>query len=165
MFPNQVKEQFSWFYWVFAASFYIMGMLIFFLLTFFFLCRKDKNLICIKDTATNQLKVLGKLSFLEKGAILGVLLLIFGIITEQIHQIPISWIALGILSLLLYLGILSNKSFQNKIPWPLILSLGIFISILKTLKYLEADDLLTTQINFLAGFMDGNIFIFISAFP
>lgn len=168
--PQQVREQFTWDYWIFAALGAGITMFILYLLLSFFMFRNTKNgnqeqeklsKEEIREHINKQLRDMKSLSSQEIAAMGGVFLFILGIFTISIHKIQLPWIGLSILYLLLAYGFLSKNDFHKKINWPFLIYLGALVGFVKSMYYVDFNQLIGNNISWLSFYMREHFILFV----
>ena len=149
MLPTQVQDNFTWIEWL-NASAVCFGILFIGMFLILRGCYRTTLKLSIKRSEfKHQLKTLGPMRIEEWVALIAVLMLIIGLATSAFHHIQISWLALGILFLLLNLGFLSKNSFTTQINWPFLIYLGGFIGIIQTARFIGLDDLMAEHLSWI----------------
>ncbi len=163
--PLQEQSQYNWFFWFIAASVCGLVLLAVFFIASFLIFRNDARPHIPVETVRIQSKLLGPIKKGEWAAFLGLALLLLSFLTVSIHRIAIPWISLAIISALLMFGFLNKSEFRRKVDWGFLVYLGGLIGMIATLQYLDMDDWLTKQLDWLAVYMksDFNLFILILA--
>ncbi len=160
LFPAQVKYQFTWGYWLFAAlaagAVLLAGHYLFSALIF----RSEEKPQLLKESVRIQRGVIGPMDRTEWIAFLGISLFIIGALSSSLHKIQPPWIGLAILYLMLSLGVLSKQEMRRGIDWPFLLMLAGMISIVKTMSALGLDKELSKQLTWLGAFMAEDIYLF-----
>ena len=161
MFPTQIKDQFTWGYWVYAAGVAFIVLAIGYLVLSKLFFRQQENTNLSKGQLRSQLEILGPMQMSEWVALGGVVFFIVGVMTASIHKIQPPWIGLAILYCLLTLGSISKKGFRQDIDWPFLLMLGGFVGLVKTMSYLQVDAWFAGHLLWIGQFMttDFNLFI------
>ncbi len=163
LFPQQVKDQFTWGFWVYASGIAMLVLLVgYFLHSAVFFRTKEKGNLA-KTQITEQLNLLGKMQITEWVSMLGIILFLCGVLSASIHKIQPPWIGLAILYLMLTLGCLSKKQLRTNVDWPFLLMLGGFVGMVKTMEFLAIDTWIAHKLIWVGGFMlnDFNLFILI----
>jgi len=159
--PSQVRDQFSWGYWTYAAGIaavVLIGGCILLSIVFF---RSDERAKVSRGLIEAQLHILGAWSMNEWLAALAVGLFLLGVVTSSIHKIPPAWIGLTALSFLLILGLLSKKTMRRDIDWPFLLMLGGLVGLVKTMTSLEIDLWIAGHLVWMGPIMRGNFPLFV----
>ncbi|MCI5157929.1 MAG: TRAP transporter large permease subunit [Candidatus Electrothrix sp. AUS1_2] len=159
--PIQVRERFSWGYWLYAAL--IAGcvlMAFYFLLTQIMFHNTDKPRLS-REIIKAQYAVLGPLSAQEWAAIGGIALFALGVATSSIHKIQLPWVGFAVLYFILVLGFLSKKDFKTHVDWTFLLYLGALIGLIKTISYLGLDNLLGQKFLWLGKYMKNDFYLFV----
>lgn len=166
--PQQVRDQFTWDYWIFAALAAGIVMFAFYLLLSYLFFRKnnsdDSDRLSKKDVRESikkQLKNLKPVSAHEIAAVGGVLLFMLGIFTKSIHKIQLPWIGLSILYLLLAYGFLSKSDFHKNINWPFLIYLGALVGFVKSMYYVNFNELIGNNISWLSFYMREHFLLFV----
>ena len=161
LFPTQVKDQFTWGYWLYASgvAFAVMFVLYFILSKWLF--GRDETPHLSKQHLCAQLQILGPISIQEWVALLGIFLFLVGVMTASIHKIQPPWIGLAILYILLTLGSISKKGFRQEIDWPFLLMLGGFVGLVKTMSFLGIDVWFAQHLAWIGKFMGTDFPLFV----
>ncbi len=137
--PVQEQDQFQWFGWLKAASIYgiavAVGYFGFMLITMM-LCEKK---VTRKHSFAEQSQVLGRLKKEEIFAIIGMILLTAGLLTNSFHKIHPSLITLFIMFCTVGFGLISKNQFQREVDWPFLIFMAAAVSITATIKHLGMD--------------------------
>jgi len=127
--PESARNDVSWIDWFIAMIPWgtILIVCTYFMLNFLYK-PKDSQRVS-KDLIDGQLKALGPVSRNEKlvGAVFLVTLAFW--ITEGMHHIPSTGVALVALIVLAYLNLFTVQDFQTKMPWSLIFYIGGVVNI------------------------------------
>ncbi|MEP0962917.1 MAG: hypothetical protein ABJL72_02270 [Roseobacter sp.] len=101
----------------------------------------------------------------EWGAISGILLLGFGVLTTPMHLIPAPVLAFLILGLLFSVQIMHKSDFVSEIDWAFIFLLGALVGFTNTAAYLGLTDLLVSEVSWLGDILrqDFETFVLILA--
>lgn len=159
--PLQLREQFTWISWAFAAIVFTLVSFILYLLVLFFMFRSDEVPEISREQIETQLEILGPLSTKEWAALFGALLFIIGVATSSIHKIETPWVGLAVLYVFLSLRILSNDEFKKSINWPFLIYLGGMLGIIDAMSYLELDQWLISHFAWIEQYMTDNFYLFI----
>ncbi|MCG9969236.1 anion permease [Pelotomaculum terephthalicicum JT] len=159
--PLQLREQFTWISWAFAALVFTLVSIILYLLVLFVMFRSEEVPEVSRDQIEAQLEVLGPFNPKEWAALGGVLLFIVGVATSSIHKIDTPWVGLAVLYIFLSLGILSNEEFKKSINWPFLIYLGGMLGIIDAMSYLELDQWLINHFAWIEHYMTDNFYLFI----
>lgn len=137
--PLQEQDQFQWLGWLKAASVYgitvAVGYFGFMFIAMLFTEKKKIN----TDRFAQQATALGKFRQEEITAILGILILTLGLLTNSYHKIHPALITLFVMFCILGFGFITKKQFQTEIDWPFLIFMAAAVSITSTIKYLGMD--------------------------
>ncbi|MBW8310057.1 MAG: anion permease [Candidatus Paracaedibacteraceae bacterium] len=137
--PVQEQDQFQWLGWLKAAGIYgitvAIGYFGFMLITMM-LCEKR---VTQKHRFAEQSHVLGRLRKEEIFAIIGMILLTAGLLTNSLHKIHPSLITLFIMFCTVGFGLISKNQFQREVDWPFLIFMAAAVSITATIKHLGMD--------------------------
>ena len=156
--PTQVQESFQWLNWALTAS--VAGLISLSLLLSTITYRSQQKPKLHKHHIEKQLKILGRLSIAEWGAIIGILLLLAGIVTTSVHKIKPVWIGLTLMFLFLAVKTMPKDDFRKKIDWPFLFLLGTLIGLAKAITFLGIDQMISFHLDGLADFMKENLYLF-----
>jgi di/tricarboxylate transporter len=159
--PLQEQTQFSWPYWLFAASVCGIALLLLYLLISAVMFPTRGAASLSRGTINEQLRVLGPMTVAEWAALSGLALFTLGVATNAIHHIGVSWVALAIFYSLLMFGFVSKRQFVGSIDWAFLFFLGSVIGLVATMREVRVDEWLSTQISWLNAYMASNFEIFI----
>jgi di/tricarboxylate transporter len=137
--PVQEQDQFQWLGWLKAAGIYgitvALGYFGFMLITML-LCEKKAT---PKHLFAEQSQVLGRLRKEEIFAIVGMIVVTVGLLTNSLHKIHPSFVTLFIMFCTVGLGLISKSQFQRDVDWPFLIFMAAAVSITATIKYLGMD--------------------------
>lgn len=159
--PQQVKERFSWGFWLFAslAAGLVLVAGIVILLELF---SKGKEPPLIKRADINlQYRAFGRMSVGEWAAFGGILLFIVGISTASLHKIQLPWIGLLVLYATLSVGLLTPKDFRTSIDWSFLLYLGSLIGFVSTISHLGIDKQAGQSLAWMGNYMKNQFPVFV----
>ncbi|TXT39615.1 MAG: CitT [Comamonadaceae bacterium] len=157
MLPAQLQEEFQGFFWFLAAI--VCALVV--TLGHFVLDRvffgPGHALPASKAQVRQQLQLLGALSRDEQFVLgaLGVFLL--GATGVTWHHISLPWVAGFVLVALLFYGLVSKKSFQNFVDWPMVFFLLSLQGLTGTMDHLHLVEQLTPWMDSLAALLQHDI--------
>lgn len=160
--PPQDQQAYDFIFWAYAAS--LSGLI---LLLSYLLCAGwffRKSFAAVADTRARigeELAALGPLSAAEWTALVGIVALSLGILTTGWHHIDIHLLALGVLCLMLFLGMLSRNHFTARIDWAFLTLLGSLIGIIATMNHLGIDAFIVDQLGWLGVDMQRHFWRFL----
>lgn len=159
--PQQVKERFSWGYWLLAslAAGAVLVIGIFLLLEYYSRGKEDPGVT--REQIKMQYRAFGPMSLPEWAALGGVMLFIVGISTESLHKIQLPWIGLMVLYATLAVGLLSPKQFRVSTDWTFLLYLGTLIGFVSTISYLGLDKEAAASLSFMGHYMKNQFWLFV----
>ena len=127
--PEEVREQFSWGYWFYAASVPTLVVAAVVILATLILYRPESQPRISYKMVQTQLQILGPLS-LHEWITLGVLCLtLAGWLSKSYHNIDGAWVALSALCVLINTGVLGWGMMKKGIDWEMLLYMGATLSI------------------------------------
>lgn len=161
MLPEQVQQDFQFFYWLVAAA--VAGVLILaahVLLTAVLF--KNNETYHIDPAAFEaDTKALGRMTAAEFGTIGAIILFISIIFTKSIHQLDAAWLALFLLVFApLIMGFFEGKRFNRTVEWDFLIILSALIGFSNTMIYLEMDDFITYYLKDLRALIERDFIIF-----
>lgn len=161
MLSEKNQQQFSWFKWLFAASFtgILLTMLFFVLQLLFF--KKNNNLKINKFRLRKDMNTLGKFSFHEKMGLLSMLVLMLGLMLSSWLRISLIGPCLLTFMLLWVTGSLTRQEIRNDINWSFLFYLGSIIGIMRYAQHTGLDLWFMKHLEWLVHLIDGNIHLFI----
>lgn len=137
MLPAQLQDEFQGFFWFLAAMVCALVVTLghFVLERVFF--GPSQTLPASKDQVRQQLALLGALSRDEQFVLgaLGVFLL--GATGVSWHHVSLPWVAGFVLVALLFYGLVSKKSFQSYVDWPMVFFLLSLQGLTGTMEHLH----------------------------
>jgi anion transporter len=138
--PADVREQFTWGYWLVAALPPTVVVFIIVLLCTIFLYRPESEPKISHKMVQTQLNILGKLSHKEWIS-LGVLCFtVAGWLTTSHHGIDGAWIAIIAFATLVNTGIVDWNMLRKGIDWELLIYMGVTLSIPTLLRQAKLDN-------------------------
>jgi di/tricarboxylate transporter len=139
--PIDAKTQFGWTTWIVAALPTGILLLIFVLMAshFLFPFKADHSLGQIENETLASLETPGPFTLAEWFALTVLALTLLGWLTEPLHGIGETWVALAGLLAFLTTGQLDKKSFRNDLDWGLIVFFGIINSMAGISQQLKID--------------------------
>jgi len=137
--PEQIQSQYDWLYWIYGTLAFSTVMLACHAFMAMLMFRSSDDFSLPKEKITAQLSLLGELQRSEWATIFEILLIIGGLTTVFIHQIPAAWIGLAIFYGLLIFGIQGKKQLRKEIDWPFPTYVGSILGITMIIHYLNLD--------------------------
>jgi DASS family divalent anion:Na+ symporter len=162
MMPSQIQSQFQMVDWLVAGAVVGIVMLVLYLATAFFFFRNDERPALTREQIQAQLNILGPMQVREWAALGAVLLFAVGVLTYGTHQIPPSWLGMGLICILLAMQFLGTQEFRNRIDWPFLIFFGATIGLINSMNYLGLDKLVTTQLLWIGEYMVKNFGLFLA---
>jgi di/tricarboxylate transporter len=152
--PPQDQQAFDFLFWLYAASLSGAVLLLSYLLCSALIFRRAYLRVRVERAQLRQaLDALGPMRAAEWAALIGVLLLGIGIVTIHWHRIEVHLIALAVLCLMLFLGMLSRNAFVAKIDWAFLVLLGSMIGVVATMSHLGVDTYIMNKLAWLGVYM------------
>jgi di/tricarboxylate transporter len=162
--PPQDQQAFDFVFWVYAASITGGVLILSYLICSAFLFRRAYVHVDVAKAQIGEaLGALGPMRAAEWSALLGVIVLGLGIVTIQWHRIEVHLLALAVLCLMLFLGMLSRNAFIAKIDWAFLILLGSMIGVVSTMAHLGIDHYITSQLSWLGVYMRQDFSLFVLA--
>lgn len=159
--PQQVKERFSWGYWLFASI--VAGVVLiiglFGLMEYFGRDREKPKIT--REEIKLQYQAFGPMSLSEWAALIGIMLFMVGIMTESLHKIQLPWIGLMVLYATLAVGFLTPKQLRINTDWTFLIYLGTLIGFVSTISYLGLDKQVGVTFSFLGHYMKNEFGLFV----
>lgn len=154
MLSEQMQWEYNWLSWLGSAAF--PGLLL--ILVFFFAVKlqfRSQDKISVNlDKIREELANLGRLSTDEWAAIISISVLMFGLITSSIHQVPAAWFSFAIFFILMTSGIFTKADFKNRINWPFLFYLGAIIGIMRCVQEIGIDEWIVSHLAWIGGIAD-----------
>ena len=162
MMPSQIQAQFQMIDWFLAGA--VVGgiMLVLYIASLYVFFRNTEKPALTRSQIQGQLYLLGPMKLREWAALITILLFALGVITFNIHQIPPSWIGMGMISFLLAMGFLSVEEFRKEIDWSFLIFFGATIGLVSSLNFLGLDKLITTHLLWIGEYMVKDFPVFIA---
>jgi anion transporter len=137
--PEEVRAQFSWGYWFYAASVPTLTVIVIVISATLILYKPESQARVSYKMVQTQLQILGPLSSHE-WTTLGVLCFTLGgWLTKSYHNIDGAWIALIALCVLINTGVLGWGMMKKGIDWEMLLYMGATLSIPALLTQAKID--------------------------
>jgi DASS family divalent anion:Na+ symporter len=159
--PPQIQNHFQWVGWLVAASVTGIVLLILYFITITFIFWNKEKPELSKELVAIQLEALGKMSFREWAAVIGLALFTVSVVTSSLHKIQPSWIGSCLLYILLLFGVLPKSDFKTKIDWPFLMFLGGMTSAVKVMNYLGMDRWIANNLGWMGNYMSNNFMLFV----
>ena len=159
--PAQVREQFDWSHWVYAAlgAAVILFVLVVIASKWMFYNKEIPRVS--KEMVNAQLKVLGPLNGFEWASLAGIVFLTVGILTGSLHKIAPAWVALVMVFALLTIGALNNKQFKERIDWSFLFLLASMIGVVHTMSYTGVDQWIGNHLSWMEPYLKHNFELFV----
>jgi divalent anion:Na+ symporter, DASS family len=161
MLSEQTQWQFNWLNWFLASSVPGLMMIVVFFIIIQFQFKTKSKLRVDLALIQAELSQLGAVTKEEWAVIISVTVLVFGLITSSIHQIPVAWFSFAIFFVFLTTGILTKSDFKNRINWPFLFYLGAIIGIMRCVQVIGIDTWIVTYLSFLSDIADDSVNSFI----
>ena len=127
--PEEVREQFSWGYWFYAASVPTLVVTVVIILATLILYRPESQPRISYKMVQTQLQILGPLSLHEWITLAVLCLTLAGWLSKSYHNIDGAWVALIALCVLINTGVLGWGMIKKGIDWEMLLYMGATLSI------------------------------------
>ena len=127
--PEEVREQFSWGYWFYAASVPTLVVTAVIILATLILYRPESQPRISYKMVQTQLQILGPLSLHEWITLAVLCLTLAGWLSKSYHNIDGAWVALIALCVLINSGVLGWGMMKKGIDWEMLLYMGATLSI------------------------------------
>ncbi|SMM98757.1 Citrate Succinate antiporter (TC 2.A.47.3.2) [uncultured Candidatus Thioglobus sp.] len=162
MLSSQDQFSFQFYYWFLSASLVGLILLAFYaLLTWLLFSNNHTNNIDI-HSLKEQAQILGKITVTEVLAIGSILIFIILVFTSNIHNMPISWLAILLAFSLFALGALKRENFNNAIDWDFLIFLAGLLSFTNVMTYLEIDIWISHYMGWLSAIISYNFIGFVA---
>lgn len=161
MLPAQSQVIFTWNHWLLAASVPVFIMLACIGIPYLLFTRQSIHFSIDKKYIRTKSKELGKFNFSEVIAVIGILLLVFGIVLSSLHIVNLVGFCMALLFFVLLFPILNKQEFRSYINWALLLYIGAIIGIVKSMHYLNLDTALFKLFPQLLTWLTINIYVLI----
>jgi anion transporter len=127
--PEEVREQFSWGYWFYAASVPTLVVAAIVILATMILYKPESAPRISYKMVQTQLQILGPLSLHEWVTLAVLCFTLAGWLSKSYHNIDGAWIALIALCVLINTGVLGWGMMKKGIDWEMLLYMGATLSI------------------------------------
>ena len=162
LFDAQTQFAFDWVSWLLAASFFGLLVVLGFVAVSAIFFGRARRFAIPADTIAAQRSVLGPMSVPEWAALLGVLSMMAGILTEDLHQVPVPWIALSILVALLLFGTLQRDILRANVDWTILIYIGTIVSWVPVAALTGLDAAIVRHLGWLGASMDADFPLFVA---
>lgn len=159
--PGDVKEQFSSFYWFFAAIVPAIIVTLSHFIADYLLYGKIINNNIPYNIVRKQIEVLGPLTSSEWASISCLVFFIGGAVTNQWHHLTMAQISALLLVCLLIYGLVTKSSFQKQIDWSMIFFLLSLDGLTSIMGYLHIGDYLISIAPEFLSYLRNNDYLFI----
>ena len=160
--PTDVREQFTWGYWFFAALPPTLVVIVIILAVTVFLYRPETQSNISYKMVQTQLDILGPLSHKEWISLAVLLFTVVGWLTAPYHGIDGAWIAIIAFSVLVNTAILDWGMMRKGIDWELLIHMGVTLSLPTLMKQAKIDQWLVDVISpLILPFMDSPVWFFV----
>jgi DASS family divalent anion:Na+ symporter len=159
--PQQIREQFQWLKWAISASVAGLVMLGLYVIASSIIFRGGEKPKLSRKHLEAQFRLLGPMDNGEWTALAIAGLFILAIITYSVHKISPAWVTLGVFCVFLVLGTLHEKHIRRNFQWDVLLLVGFFIGLERTLDYMGITEILTSHLSGVTAYMASNFGMFI----
>lgn len=159
--PKDIQAQFTWMQWFITCIPWGIVMFILSFIAIQILYKPQKNQNLTKEYFLAQLRDLGPMKKEEKiaGTITIIALILW--MTESIHHLDATAVAMLALIALFVFGIMTTQEFKQKVPWELIVFIGAVMALGSVITYLKVDKYLSVVLAPIISPLINNMFIFI----
>lgn len=162
MLSSQDQFSFQFYYWFLSAS--LVGLILlvcYALLTWLLFPNNHTNNIDV-NFLKQQTKILGKITTEEVLAIVSTLTFIVMVFTSNIHNMPISWLAVFLAFFLFALGVLKRENFNSAIDWDFLIFLSALLSFTNVMSYLEIDVWISHYMGWIGAIINEDFISFVA---
>ena len=159
--PGDVKDQFSSFYWFFAAIIPAIVVTIGHFVADYILYGKVITNNIPYNILRKQIEILGPLTSSEWASIGCLIFFIGGATTNKWHHLSMAQISALLLVCLLIYGLVTKSSFQKKIDWSMIFFLLSLDGLTSIMSYLHISDYLLSSAPEFLSYLRNNDFLFV----
>ena len=156
MLSDQDRNVFDYSFWVISAAVPVLILVVFYLIAMCFLFWNNQSAAIKTDIIEKQFSELPKLGKSEVYAFITLLVFIVLIMTHSIHHISMPLVSLLIFFSLVFFQAVNNKQLSSMIDWSFMLFFGALIGFTKTIHYLGIDQLLASNMHWLAEYSQSN---------
>lgn len=159
--PGDVKDQFSSFYWFFAAIIPAIVVTTGHFVADYILYGKVITNNIPYNILRKQIEILGPLTSSEWASIGCLIFFIGGATTNKWHHLSMAQISALLLVCLLIYGLVTKSSFQKKIDWSMIFFLLSLDGLTSIMSYLHISDYLLSSAPEFLSYLRNNDFLFV----
>lgn len=149
--PEQVRDQYQWLGWLGASAVNGAFLFIFYTLLSWLLFRNRERPTISSDAIDIQLRVLGRLTRKEWGAIAGTVFFVLGVLTESIHKVKTPWLGMALMFGFLIFELLNKEEFKKRIDWTLLIYLASLVGFGATFSHFGLDRWVADRLGGLGG--------------
>jgi DASS family divalent anion:Na+ symporter len=161
MFDYQTQYIFQWLSWLQAAAVVGVILLVAHFVVSAVVFRGSHKFGIPRGVLQEQVKALGPLSGVERGALIAVVVLAVGIVTTSLHKIDIPWVALATLTVLLMFGLVGRLDLRTRVDWPLLIFIGTIVAWVPVMQKTGLDKLIIKNLGWLGAYMKTDLQLFI----
>lgn len=159
--PGDVKDQFSSFYWFFAAIIPAIVVTTGHFVADYILYGKVITNNIPYNILRKQIEILGPLTSSEWASIGCLIFFIGGATTNKWHHLSMAQISALLLVCLLIYGLVTKSSFQKNIDWSMIFFLLSLDGLTSIMSYLHISDYLLSSAPEFLSYLRNNDFLFV----
>ena len=161
MLPVQEQAQFSWLYWLYAASICGAILMVLHVAAAMLVFPRAGRPRVSKALVREQLGILGRMRAGEWAGLAGIAILLLSFLTASIHQIAVPWVALSVLFIFLMFGFVSKREFRQNIDWGFLVFLGSLIGLASAMNATGLNAWIALQLGWLQGLMTEDFPLFV----
>lgn len=159
--PLVFRQTASWFQWLLVATpLALLTLVSTFWVTVYWMFRED-GAVVNRSMIDRQLRILGKMSLREAMTMWVTLAVVVGFLTQSLHHIDASWIALGGFLVLIATGIVEKEEILTKIDWQYMLFYGSLAGMVMLVNKSDLSKLLAEAVTRYLSPLFGNVLVFL----
>lgn len=149
----QNQSLFTFTFWLYACSVTALMMFVLYLMATYWYLQPQQKVNPNEKAMSEYFQSPGPFSSAEWVALMAIAMLFVSILTQNLHQQPLSHVFLGVFIVLLTISGRDWKDYISKINWGFLLLFASVLGLFSVMKYLQLDLAMASQLNWLSQFM------------